>query len=140
MQPMSIRGPSTSVETPINRISDYAFRTDLVASHSRNVGVPIGPVDSCRKSFRYRLKVCFIWVSAVSEYLSNTETYDPHSKFRSLLPDRNLSSLPAEQKMDNLYADILNNSDWDDKSYVEIYYLVVGSIVALKTPLSASAI
>ena len=42
--------------------------------------------------------------------------------------------------MDKLYAEILNNSDWDDKSYVEMYHLVVGSIVALKTPLSASAI
>jgi len=71
-------------------------------------------------------------VSAVSEYLSNPKTYDPDSKFRSLLSDRNLSGLPAEQKMDKLYTEILDNSDWDDKSYVEMYHFVVVSIVALK--------
>src|SRR3984957_17865015 len=58
MQPMSIRGPSTSMETPINWISDYTVVTDSVTSHSRTVLVPIGRVHSCRKSFRKRLKVC----------------------------------------------------------------------------------
>src|SRR3984957_2538539 len=98
------------------------------------------PGAQLSEEFQIKAEGLFIWVSAVSEYLSNPKTYDPDSKFRSLLSDRNLSGLPAEQKMDKLYAEILNNPDWDDKSYVEMYHLVVGSIVALKTPLSASAI
>src|SRR3984957_748013 len=98
------------------------------------------PGAQLSKECQIKAEGLFIWVSAVSEYLSNPKTYDPDSKFRSLLSERNLSGLPAEQKMDKLYAEILNNSDWDDKSYVEMYHLVVGSIVALKTPLSASAI
>src|ERR1700722_10725605 len=98
------------------------------------------PGAQLSEEFQKKAEGLFIWVSVVSEYLSNPKTYDPDSKFRSLLSNRDSSSLPAEQKMDKLYAEILNNSDWDDKSYVEMYHLVVGSIVALKTPVPASAI
>src|ERR1700722_7693992 len=113
------------------RLRHIAFQKELGADW---------PGAQLSEEFQIKAEGLFIWVSAVSEYLSNPKTYDPDSKFRSLLSDRNLSGLPAEQKMDKLYAEILNNSDWDDKSYVEMYHLVVGSIVALKTPLSASAI
>jgi len=98
------------------------------------------PGAQLSEEFQIKAEGLFVWVSAVSEYLSNPKAYDPDSKFRSLLSDRNLSDLPAEQKMDKLYTEILDNSDWDDKSYVEMYHLDVGSIVALRTPLSASAI
>jgi hypothetical protein len=74
------------------------------------------PGAQLSKEFQIKAEGLFIWVSAVSEYLSNPKTYDPDSKFRSLLSDRNLSGLPAEQKMDKLYTEILDNSDWDDKS------------------------
>ena len=90
--------------------------------------------------FQKKAEGLFIWVSAVSEYLSSPKTYDADGKFRSLLSDRNLSGLPTEEKMDELYAEILDNCDWNDRAYVEMYQLVVGSIMALKTPLSASAL
>ena len=92
------------------------------------------------KEFQTKADGLFIWVSAVSEYLSTQKTYNPDGKFRLLLSDRNLSGLPAEAKMDKLYAEILDNCDWGDEEFVEMYQLVVGSIMALKAPLSASAL
>jgi hypothetical protein len=42
--------------------------------------------------------------------------------------------------MDKLYADILNSCDWSDDEFAEMYGLLMGSIMAAKTPLTASVI
>src|SRR3984957_6820757 len=131
---IDIRGDANKSDIGLygqDRLRHIAFQKELGADW---------PGAQLSGEFQIKAEGLFIWVSAVSEYLSNPKTYDPDSKFRSLLSNRNLSGLPAEQKMDKLYAEILNNADWDDRSYVEMYHLVVGSIVALKTPLSAFAI
>ena len=80
----------------------------------------------------------FMWAFAVSKFLSTT-TY-PDKKLKKLLYKRNSSGLQAEAKMDMLYADILNSCDWDDEDFVRDYKLIVGAIIALKTPLSISAL
>jgi len=63
------------------------------------------PGAQLSKELQIKAEGLSIWVSAVSEYLSNPKTYESGSKFGSLLFDRNLSGLPAEQKMDKLYAE-----------------------------------
>ena len=77
--------------------------------------------------FQTKAEGLFIWVSVVSEYLSSPKTSDPDGKFRSLLSDRNLSGLPVEEKMDKLYAKILNNGDWNDKAYKGILRRIANS-------------
>jgi len=98
------------------------------------------PDAELRREFRVKAEGLFIWVYAVSEYLSNRWTFDPTSKLISFLRNPNLSGHPAEAKMDELYAEILSNCDWSDEDFVEMYRLAVGSIMVLKTPLSAHAL
>jgi hypothetical protein len=80
----------------------------------------------------------FIWVSTVSEYLL-TAAY-PGKQLSTLLYERNLWCLHAEAKMHALYAEVLNACHWRDHYFVHDYELVIGTIIAVKTPLSSSAI
>jgi len=80
----------------------------------------------------------FLWVATVSRYLCHT-TY-PDNKLRLFLSKSVPTGLPAEKKMDDLYAAILHACDWDDNDFVEGYGLVMGAILAAKTPLSMSAL
>jgi hypothetical protein len=77
-------------------------------------------------------------VATISRYLCRT-TY-PDNKLRLFLSDSAPTGLPAEKKMDDLYAAILHACDWDDNDFVEGYSLVMGAILAAKTPLSMSAL
>jgi hypothetical protein len=88
--------------------------------------------------FITRAEGLFVWVFTVSEYL-RTVTY-PDKKFSMLLYERNLWGMPAEAKMDALYADILSSCDWSDNDFIQDYQLLMGSILAVKTPLSSSAL
>jgi hypothetical protein len=80
----------------------------------------------------------FIWASTICSYLSTT-TY-PERKLRKLLYEKIRPGLHAEAKMDELYAEILNSCDWSDEDFVDGYGLVIGAIVAVKTPLSIPAL
>jgi hypothetical protein len=80
----------------------------------------------------------FIWAYTVSEYLL-TAAY-PNRQLSRLLYERNLSSARAEAKMHVLYAEVLSACDWSDHDFVHDYKLVIGAIIAVKTPLSSSAI
>src|SRR5258708_3330327 len=88
--------------------------------------------------FMQKAEGLFIWVSTVSEYLL-TASY-PDRKFSTLLYERNLSGLRAEAKMDALYADVLSACNWSDEDFVHNYKLIIGTIMAAKTPLSSSAL
>jgi hypothetical protein len=85
--------------------------------------------------FITRSEGLFVWVSTVSEYL-RTVTY-PDKKLSALLYKKDLSGMPAEAKMDALYADILSSCDWSDEDFVRDYHLLMGTILAAKIPLSS---
>jgi hypothetical protein len=80
----------------------------------------------------------FVWVSIVSEYL-RTATH-PDKKLFTLLYERNLSGVSMNAKMDALYSEVLCACNWDDEDFVHGYHLVVGAIMAAKTPLSSRAL
>jgi hypothetical protein len=80
----------------------------------------------------------FVWVSIVSEYL-RTATH-PDRKLSTLLYQRNLSGVSTDAKMDALYSEVLNTCDWDDEDFVHDYHLLMGAIMAAKTPLSLPAL
>lgn len=88
--------------------------------------------------FTQQAEGLFIWASTVSEYLL-TAPY-PRRKLSTLVYDRNLPNLRAEAKMDALYADVLSACDWSDPDFVCDYKLVIGIIIAAKTPLSSFAL
>jgi hypothetical protein len=101
---------------------------------------PDWPSEKLSNEFAEKAEGLFIWVWAVSEYLSSKKTYDAAGKFILFLRNPSLSGLPAEAKMDELYSQILSNCDWGDGSFAGMYNETIGSIVALKTPLSLPAI
>jgi hypothetical protein len=80
----------------------------------------------------------FGWVAIVSEYLHTVA--DPDRTLSTLLSKRNLSGMPVEAKMDALYAEILSTCNWSDEDFLQSYYLHVGAIMAVKSPLSSSAL
>jgi hypothetical protein len=80
----------------------------------------------------------FIWVSTVCNYVRTTT--NPNEELRRLVLKRSLHGLPAEEKMDKLYITILQTCNWRDEGFVHGYGLLVGAIMAAKSPLSMSAL
>jgi NACHT domain len=80
----------------------------------------------------------FIWVFVVSEYLRKST--NPEAKLKSLLSNHGPLSQNPEKKMDDMYSTIILGCDWDDEYFVKGYNLVMGAIMAAKTPLSMSAL
>ncbi|KAF7986935.1 hypothetical protein HWV62_12739 [Athelia sp. TMB] len=80
----------------------------------------------------------FIWIATVYEFLRRT--YNPRGTLENLL-SKYSPNLPAERKMDELYASILEESGyWDDKKFLQDYALIMGAIVVSKQPLSLAAL
>ena len=141
LDPAHIQWRSIDIHGSTNQadIAVYAEeRLRYVASRKRLGANWPGP--ELAHEFRVKAEGLFIWVYVVSEYLSNRKTYDSAGKLLSSLRIPSLSGHPAEAKMDELYAAILSNCDWSDEDFVEMYKVAVGSIVVLKTPMSASAL
>jgi hypothetical protein len=80
----------------------------------------------------------FVWVSIVSEYLRTAP--HPDRKLSTLLDQRNMLGISTDAKMDTLYSEVLSTCAWDDEDLVHDYHLVMGAIIAAKTPLSLPAL
>lgn len=81
----------------------------------------------------------FVWIVTVCNFLRTA--YRPRDKLQALLSKSYRQGSPPEKKMDLLYAAILAEcGDWDDPDFVRDYDLVMGTIMALKRPLSLAAL
>jgi NACHT domain len=80
----------------------------------------------------------FIWVFVVSEYLRKST--NPDAKLKLLLSKQGPSILTPEKKMEQMYSSILLGCDWEDEDFVKGYKLLMGAIIAAKTPLSILAL
>jgi len=96
------------------------------------------PDQELLTAFTEKAEGLFLWVSTVCEYLGGS--LDPDGELRSLISDRSPSDLPAEEKMDELYLTILQACNWKDKAFSMGYSLLMGAVMAAKTPLSVSAL
>ena len=92
----------------------------------------IGHVSSCQTNLRERRRV-YLWVSTVCDYLCSV--IDPAEQLESLVSNICPTELTAESKMDKLYLTILQSCNWDDKAFVDGYHMLLGAIMAAKTPL-----
>jgi tetratricopeptide (TPR) repeat protein len=97
------------------------------------------PGPKLTEAFTQRAGGLFLWVSTICEYLRDS-TVDPNGQLRLLLSSDRTSELSAEEKMDELYATILRGCNWRDKAFSEGYQLLMGAIMAARTPLSARAL
>ncbi|KAF7983627.1 hypothetical protein HWV62_20558 [Athelia sp. TMB] len=81
----------------------------------------------------------FVWIVTVCNFLRTA--YRPRDKLQALLSKSYGQGSPPEKKMDLLYAAILAEcGDWEDPDFVRDYDLVMGTIMALKRPLSLAAL
>ncbi|KAF7974089.1 hypothetical protein HWV62_13395 [Athelia sp. TMB] len=81
----------------------------------------------------------FVWIVTVCNFLRTA--YRPKDKLQALLTKSYRQGSPPEKKMDMLYAAILAEcGDWEDPDFVRDYDLVMGTIMALKRPLSLAAL
>lgn len=114
-----------------HRLQEVAFARSLDKSW---------PNENLLERFVNKAGGLFLWVATVSDYLRRS-TY-PDKKLESILSDDASSrlSVPAEEKMDKLYANILSGCDWEDNDFVEGYHLIMGAIMGAKSPLSITAL
>jgi hypothetical protein len=80
----------------------------------------------------------FLWVSTVCKYLRNIIHID--AELRSLVSRGSPQRIPAEAKMDELYLTIFKSCNWDDADFVDGYKMIMGAIMAAKSPLSIQAL
>jgi hypothetical protein len=96
------------------------------------------PGPKLTEAFKQRAGGLFLWVSTVCRYLR--ESIDPDNELQLLVSSNRTSELSAEEKMDKLYSTILRGCNWRDKAFSEGYQLLMGAIMAARTPLSAGAL
>lgn len=80
----------------------------------------------------------FIWVETVSEYLRYAT--DPDEALHDFATHNPDPSTSAERRMDMLYTHCLERFDWTDRSFMNGFHLVLGSILVAKVPLSLTAL
>ena len=86
-----------------------------------------------------RARGLFVWVSVVTKYL-RTKSMNPVVALEDLLgEDISRDDVPAEEQLDNLYTAIFGECNWRDKAFKHNYPIVMGAIVAAKSPLSIMA-
>ncbi|KDQ08608.1 hypothetical protein BOTBODRAFT_37761 [Botryobasidium botryosum FD-172 SS1] len=98
---------------------------------------PSWPGKALKDMFISRAQGLFQWAVAVFQALECA--YDPTAVLEALLADLQ-TGLSPEAKMDEIYSKILQAYSWRDPGFKRDYDLVVGAILAAKSPLSVSAL
>jgi hypothetical protein len=127
----------------VHEAANQADITVYALSRLRDIGkrreLPVDwPDEQLLKDFLEKAEGLFMWVATVAHHLSGY--HDPDKQLRRMLSNGSLSNIASEDKMDELYTTILMSCNWRDEDFVRDYQLVMGAIIAAKTPLSASAL
>ncbi|KAG8679038.1 POC1 centriolar protein A, partial [Ceratobasidium sp. 395] len=96
------------------------------------------PGEKLRAEFTAKAGGLFLWVATVCDHLRNRD--NPTQELEHLVSTTSrLSGSSARDKMNRLYARILEEFDWSDASFVSSYRRVMGTALAAKTPLTIAA-
>ncbi|KAF7979500.1 hypothetical protein HWV62_42054 [Athelia sp. TMB] len=96
------------------------------------------PDEAMLRDLKQLAEGLFIWIVTVCNFLRTA--YKAKSKLQALL-SKTAQHLPPEKKMDQLYAAILAEcGDWEDADFLKDYDLVMGTIMAVKRPISLAAL
>ncbi|KAF7979954.1 hypothetical protein HWV62_40396 [Athelia sp. TMB] len=100
------------------------------------------PDDALSRDLKVAAGGLFIWIATVFAYLRNA--YKPRAKLQALLSNSQShphGPIEPTRKIDALYATILEDcGNWDDTDFCQDYALFMGSIMAVKRPLSLAAL
>ncbi|QRW12450.1 hypothetical protein RhiLY_11449 [Ceratobasidium sp. AG-Ba] len=79
----------------------------------------------------------FQWITTMCDYLR--QFTNPTRKLTELLSSNDPASNSAEEKMDRLYATIIESFNWRDEEFINNYQVLMGTAIASKTPMSIPA-
>jgi hypothetical protein len=96
------------------------------------------PGPQLLENFTRKAEGLFLWVATFCDYLCGV--MDPTRQLELLSSGQNVLGIPAEEKMDRTYIAILGTCNWRDVDFVQGYSSIMGAIMAVKTPLSISAL
>ncbi|KAF7967648.1 hypothetical protein HWV62_33603 [Athelia sp. TMB] len=116
---------------------DSMVRDDVICSQ---MGTP-WPDEPLIRDLKVKTEGHFIWIATMFGYLRSA--YQPREKLRALLSSSvaHGRTLEPTKKINELYATILEVcGDWNDPDFREGYALFMGSIMAVKRPLSLAAL
>ncbi|KAF7975801.1 hypothetical protein HWV62_8481 [Athelia sp. TMB] len=149
---------------PTNTIEEYLSRRNHVVAHSIDVHSAENKVDidmyvdtqlrdevilhkmgltspdeAIIRDLKRLAEGLFVWIVTICNFLRTA--HRPKDKLQALLSKSSQQGTHPEKKMDQLYAAILAEcGDWEDADFVKDYDLVIGTIMALKQPLSLAAL
>ncbi|KAF7971897.1 hypothetical protein HWV62_19521 [Athelia sp. TMB] len=104
----------------------------------RKMGL-ISPDEAIIRDLKRLAEGLFVWIVTICNFLRTA--HRPKQKLQALLSKSSQQGTHPEKKMDQLYAAILVEcGDWEDADFVKDYDLVIGTIMALKRPLSLDAL
>jgi hypothetical protein len=114
-------------------------RAKLLAEQRKQLGEG-WPGNELLDKFAEKAEGLFLWVATIFDYLGTV--VDPSTMFGTFAsePGTSTSGILAEEKMDNTYRRILESCNWKDPHFVEGYHRLMGTIMAARTPLSATAL
>ena len=116
---------------------DFMARDEVIRSQ---MGIP-WPDEALIYDLKVKAEGHFIWIATLFGYLRSA--YQPRAKLRALLSSSVAHGqiLEPTKKIDDLYATILEVcGDWNDPVFRKGYALFMGSIMAVKRPLSLAAL
>ncbi|KAF8337027.1 uncharacterized protein EI90DRAFT_3287335 [Cantharellus anzutake] len=101
--------------------------------------IGMGEKDELVQCILERAGGLFIWIRTVFGYMKVTGG-DAAKMLKKLLDDdSSRSKTSAEEKMDRLYASILEKCNWTNDDFVHDYPIVMGAILVAQQPLSVAA-
>ncbi|TFK25739.1 hypothetical protein FA15DRAFT_693537 [Coprinopsis marcescibilis] len=83
----------------------------------------------------------FLWAETVLNHIDNS--YDPPAELADILKGASRHWMEAEgatKKLESLYEHILSKLEWTDARFVEKYTVIMGALVTLMEPMSASGL
>ncbi|KAF7966026.1 hypothetical protein HWV62_40463 [Athelia sp. TMB] len=129
------------INSPENRqdIAVYVNSMALDVEISSRMG-PLWPDEALIHKLKIMAEGLFIWIATVFAYLRTA--HKPRAKLHAVLT-KSLAQAPLEpiKRIDDLYAAILEVcGDWGDTDFCEDYAIFMGTIMAVKRPLSLAAL
>ena len=127
-----------NIQDDMNRHDVGIFVTHRLKEIAYDHDIENWPDNNSITKFNHQAEGLFVWAATACNHVGTSTS--PIEELDDLLNNKNLLDAHAAEKMDKLYASILSRCPWRDRHFVRRYRPCLGAVVALKRPLSISAI
>jgi hypothetical protein len=127
-----------NIRDDVNRQDVGIFVTHRLKEIAHDHNIEDWPDDDMITKFNYQAEGLFVWAATACNHIDASTS--PKEELDDLLNNKDLLDVHATEKMDKLYASILSKCPWRDRHFTSRYRTCLGAVIALKRPLSISAI